>query len=105
MVIVQSSYILIVTCTEKCISIEHSYRIESSKDMKEVLNKIRDYYPDNYAIHKRSIKGMIREWRTHNLLYSLGIEKERTKTVDLEINQSVLHKILYALGSLLYFRF
>lgn len=44
------------------------------------------------------------EWRAHNLLYSMGIEKERTRSVDLSINESWYKKIGYFILSLFYFR-
>ena len=34
-------------------------------------------------VWQRSIKSLKREWATHNLCYSLGIARSRTKDVDL----------------------
>lgn len=48
---------------------------------------------------------MVNEWSVHNLLYSLGIQKDRTKDVDLNINQHWYIKVGYFLLSPIYFIF
>lgn len=98
-------FVLKVHISEECTTIEDSFRIESKKDMIKVIKLIEDNSTYNDAIYKRTIKSIIREWRTHNLLYSLGIQQKRTRSVDLEINQSKLLKVLYAIGSVFYLRF
>ena len=75
-------------------------------DMDNVLKLIRyEVTEDNYAVNKRDIHNMINEWRAHNLLYSLGIMKDRTKSVDLNINQSWYVTLSYKVLSLFYFHF
>ena len=86
--------------------IKDSYRIRNISDMNNVLKLIRyEVAEDNYAINKRDIHSMINEWRVHNLLYSLGIMKDRTKAVDLNINQSWYVTLSYKVLSLFYFHF
>ena len=84
-------------------SIKDSYRIRRINDMVNVLKKIRNTCDNSYAIHKRSIFGMVNEWRVHNLLYFLQIKRRRTSTVDLNVNQSIWVKIAYTLLSVFYF--
>ena len=84
-------------------SITDSYRIRGINDMVNVLKKIRNTCDDSYAIHKRSIFGMVNEWRVHNLLYFLHIKRRKTGTVDLNVNQSIWVKIAYTLLSVFYF--
>ena len=84
-------------------SIKDSYRIRRINDMVNVLKKIRNTCDDSYAIHKRSIFGMVNEWRVHNLLYFLHIKRRKTGTVDLNVNQSIWVKIAYTLLSVFYF--
>ena len=48
---------------------------------------------------------LLNEWRTHNLLYSLGVQKERTASVDLESNQSWYMTVAYAILSPFYLHF
>lgn len=85
-----------------------SYRIHSIKDMSETLDEIRVQVGSinlNFAINRRTKFGMINEWRVHNLLYSLGIERDRTKSVNLNINQPWYAKLAYFVLSPLYFNF
>lgn len=79
-----------------------SYLVKSKKDMEEILRIIRDNASNRYAIHKRSISGMVHEWRVHNLLYSLNIRRKQVKDVDLNIGQPWYIKTLYFLLSPLY---
>lgn len=100
-------FVLKVHLSEACTTIIDSYLVTSRKDMKEVLRVIKTDVEDDkaLAIHKRSLSSMIEEWRVHNLLYSLGIERDRTKSVDLNINQPWYVKAAYAILSPLYFHF
>ena len=98
-----SEYIINVLLSTNNTSIADSYRIRRINDMVNVLKKIRNTCDDSYAIHKRSIFGMVNEWRVHNLLYFLHIKRRRTGTVDLNVNQSIWVKIAYTLLSVFYF--
>ena len=98
-----SEYIINVLLSTNNTSITDSYRIRRINDMVNVLKKIRNTGDDSYAIHKRSILGMVNEWRVHNLLYFLHIKRRRTGTVDLNVNQSIWVKIAYTLLSVFYF--
>lgn len=82
-----------------------SYKIKKYKDMKKFLYKVRTAVPKDYSIKSRSISSLIREWRTHNLLYSLGIFKKRTSSVDLNSRQPFCIKVLYFIISPFYFNF
>lgn len=44
---------------------------------------------------KRSDFSLLTEWAAHNALYNLGIARERTKDVDLQIPQKWYEKIGY----------
>ena len=96
-------YLIDVLLSTDNTSIIDSYRIKRINDMVNVLKKIRNTCDNSYAIHKRSIFGMVNEWRVHNLLYFLHIKRRRTGTVDLNINQSIWTKIAYTLLSVFYF--
>ena len=99
-----SKYIINVLLSTYNTSIIDSYRIRRINDMVNVLKKIRNTCDDSYAIHKRSIFGMVNEWRVHNLLYFLHIKRRRTGTVDLNINQSIWAKIAYKQHSVFNFK-
>ena len=82
------------------------YKVKNVSDMKSIIKAIRKIDTESkYAINKRGIFGMINEWRVHNLLYTLGIMRARTSSVDLNINQPWYIKTLYAILSPFYFHF
>ncbi len=91
-------------------SIENSFQIRSIKEMKTIINtakaisKGRHRRYKEYAIHVRTMFGMICEWRSHNLLYSLGIKRASTKHVDLELHPKWYYKIGYFILSCCYLK-
>lgn len=97
--------VLKVHLSEDNTSIIDSYRIKNYSDMKKFLVSLRNDVSDKYAINKRSLISMISEWRVHNLLYSFGIEKDRTRTVDLNMGQPWYIQFLYFILSPLYLHF
>lgn len=80
------------------IHIEDSYKCKHIKDMKKILT----YIKLQSTAWPRSTFGMINEWRAHNLLYSIGIYKSRTASVDFEANPKWYLSIVYFCLSLLY---
>lgn len=85
-----------------CIKLIDSYTIHKRSEMAIILNWIKDKYPDNAVFKQRTINSLIREWRSHNLLYSLHIERDRTKDVDLNIGQKWYYKVCYFILSIFY---
>ena len=57
------------------------------------------------AIHRRSVSSMIKEWRVHNLLYSLNIQRDRTGSVDLNTGQPWYVRAAYSILSSFYLHF
>lgn len=94
-----------IHATKDNTTIVDSYQIKKYEDMKQFLLKARTALSKDYSIKKRSLNSMIREWRVHNLLYSFGILKERTGSVDLNIGQPWYIKALYFILSPLYLNF
>lgn len=83
-------------------SIVDSYKIRDIKGMSYILKELRKIVDNSFAINKRNLFGMICEWGSHNLLYILNIKRERTKTVDLNMNQSVFTTYVYTLLFIFY---
>lgn len=88
----------------------NSCKVKSSEEMniwideaRKIADKSFINCTDKVSICVRSKKSMIREWKAHNLLYKLGIEKDRTRNVDLNINQKWYVNWAYFLLSCLYF--
>lgn len=92
-----------ITISPNNTHIKDSYLVKSRKDMKNILTQISLPNFSSYACDKRSIKGMVREWCAHNLLYNMGLYKTRTKDVDLEYPQKWYCKVGYFILSLIYF--
>lgn len=67
----------------RVLTIYDSYKY-SKNVFKTELTKLKALYTD-MPIFGRSINSLVKEWATHNALYCLGYERERTKDVDLDI--------------------
>lgn len=91
-------YIHIVLSDSICTIID-SYKVKRLKHMREVIDWVKTY---DTEVGKRSWISLVSEWRAHNLLYWLGLEKDRTAHCDLN-NETSIRRVLYFLGSLVYF--
>lgn len=105
LIIRHKDFILKVHASEDNTTIFDSYKVKSPWDMKSIIYCIKAEASDKMAINKRNISSMIYEWRTHNLLYALGIMRDRVKSVDLNTGQPWYIKALYAIISPFYFNF
>ncbi len=105
MIINYRDYTLKVHLSEDNTSIIDSYQVKNITDMEAILRLIREEASDEMAVNKRNISSMIYEWRTHNLLYALGIMRGRTGSVDLNTGQPWYIKVLYAIISPFYLHF
>ena len=84
-------------------SIQNSYKVKSNDEIMYVLNRIHemDEYKQMQEVgYTRTIESEFREWKAHNLLYRLGILKERTCTTDFAQNESKLFRFGYAILSI-----
>lgn len=78
------------------LAIINSYKIKNKADMKNILYKIMNQESEHkFDVFKRSVKGMVQEWRAHNIIYNLGLFRTHTCTVDLEANQKWIFKIIW----------
>lgn len=71
-----------------------SYLVPKARFLNE-LGKIRNLHP-LCGIWQRSDGSLCREWAAHNLAYSLGYKRERTKDCDLNLGQKWYVKLAYA---------
>lgn len=86
--------------SETCIRIENSYMCKNIDEMYNILNYLKGLFPDS-LVFKRSLKSLIREWKSHNFLYKMGLYKSRTKDVDLDYPQQWYHRLGYFILSIL----
>ena len=74
------------------IRILDSYKVHSAAYMQMVLNM---FVIKTGFKSKRTMKSWLKEWKTHNRLYRLGLFKSHTKDCDLEENEKVHRLIIY----------
>ena len=77
---------------ESVVSIEDSYKITCEDEMFDILTKF-EYETKYYS--KRSIISWIKEWKSHNRLYKLGLFRKHTKDCDLEENEKWWRLLIY----------
>ena len=103
-----------VHVSDNNISITNSYKIRDRYTMCEALLNICNVGANNQEhiteslnaamiLQIRGIRSIIREWRAHNVLYSLGIARNRARTVDLNLNNPWYVRFSYWLLSLLWY--
>jgi hypothetical protein len=86
-----------------CVHIKNSYQIKKGKEIKEALKYIHlmDGYKDLQAKgYTRTEKSEYQEWKAHNLLYRLGIARTRTGTCDIDQNEAMWRRAIYAILSI-----
>lgn len=70
--------------TNPNIHIHNSHKIKNDKVKKLMLKQIMKDKQFKQAKRTRSLDSYFKEWKAHNYLYELGIERERTAHVDLD---------------------
>ena len=87
------------------ICVKDSYKIKYSDDIEKLLGIIYNsptFTEFKIAGYKRTLTSMRREWEAHNLLYKMGILRSRTRSTDLDNNESFIRKAGYAVLSFIY---
>ena len=80
------------------IHIHNSYQVTKTSDMTMILETImgKSFYAKmTEAGFNRSKSSMLREWKAHNVLHSWNYEVDRTKSVDLDENESGWRRFCY----------
>lgn len=81
------------------VTIFDSYLVKDSKEMNEIIDKIRLENPNNpFLLQVSSNKKMIQEWEAHNFLYEMGLYEIHTKDVDLNKNDKTTEIIYFTLS-------
>ena len=87
-----------VILSDESATIVNSYKIKKLSHMIDVVKWMKCH---NNIITQQSTFIMVAEWRVHNLLHWLKIEKDRTMHTDININNWKM-KLAYAVGALFY---
>lgn len=90
--------------TTSNLHIDNSWKIPG-RDFREILNHIKNAERDPFLFKTRNIRGMCLEWATHNFLYKIGFQRERTQDVDLDYPQKWYYRVLYPITGLLVWMF
>lgn len=93
---------IIYNMTKENIHIKDSYKIRNVSEMKEILELIGSEALRRCIPYKRSINSWLREWKAHNYLYDMNYEKDRTGSVDLNEDESLIRRIGYFFLALFY---
>ena len=90
------------TLSDNNIHIQDSYLITNESDMIDILKRIKVHADVNKKNYKRSLTSWLNEWKTHNLLYNIGIAKDRTGSVDINDDAIFLARAAYTILSIFY---
>ena len=95
-------FVITYKLSAKNVQIVDSYKIRKQDDMSSILKLIRAEAQKKGFKYKRSHSSWVTEWRAHNYMYDKGMERSRTRSVDLNENESKLKLISYNAMSKLY---
>lgn len=81
---------------EKYTKVYDGYKYTNS-EIKQAVKLIIEKRKELGLPVTRTESSYVNEWITHNRLYKLGIEKNRTRDVDLEENIDSIRNFLYSI--------
>lgn len=85
-----------VEYTKNNTKVYDSYKY-SDKEIEQAVQAIIDTRKELGLPVTRTKQSYISEWKSHNRLYKLGIERHRTKDVDLEEEINSTRNFLYSI--------
>lgn len=77
------------------IKIINSYTVTDKKQMKIILNIVKNIARKKNIFYTRNIESWIKEWKTHNLLYKFHLFKKHTSDTDLSEDESKFRLFIY----------
>lgn len=86
-----------------CVSIKNSYLVTRNEDIKAVLAYVRgldEYKKLKEFGYTRTPQSEFQEWKGHNVLYKLGYQRSRTGSVDIDQNEPMWRRFVYAILSI-----
>lgn len=84
------------------VHIMNSSKIKKSVDMKAIIKIIRVEAEKLGLKYKRSESSWLREWKAHNFLSERNVESDRTLSVDLNEDETLLKRFGYFILTLFY---
>ena len=86
-----------------CLHIINSHLLQKSRHIKaelEYIHTLDGYKKLQAAGYTRTLASEYREWKAHNFLYRLGIARHRTGTCDIDQNEPIWRRFIYAILSI-----
>lgn len=87
--------------TQITFQMKDSYQLTKKNIESEILQKDFANRTPELIIRHRSMFSMKMEWATHKLLYKLGIQRARTKDLDLDWPQPWYYRVGYIVFGLI----
>lgn len=85
------------------ITIIDGFKAKTKAEIMKVLDVIHKTSCYSMLVKRgytRTIESEYQEWRAHNILYKLGILRERTGNIDISNNESKIRRFGYAVLSI-----
>lgn len=60
---------------------------------REIITDIKKMNPDNFTLQNRKNFSIILDWSLNNLLYRFGINREKTRDLDINPKTSMFRKV------------
>lgn len=102
MTLTYGKYKITYTPVKGTVQIVDSYKITKRADMNAIVKLVRAEALKLGFKYKRSNGSWVTEWRAHNYMYDKGIDRAKSKSVDLNDNESRLKLASYNVLSALY---
>jgi hypothetical protein len=86
----------------QCLHIANTHLLKTKKGIMnalEAIHKTQIYKDLMESGYNRTIKSEYQEWAAHNVLYQLGILKDRTGSADIDQNEPKWRRCVYAILS------
>lgn len=97
MTLTYKTFTIEYTLSKGNVHIVDSYKIRKKADMNGIVAAIRAEAKKKGYTYKRSNSSWVTEWRAHNYMYDRGQERARTRSVDLNENESRWKLLSYSL--------
>lgn len=86
-----------------CLHIQNSYILKRGRTIKaelEYIHTLDEYKKLKESGYTRTFKSEYREWKAHNFLYRIGFMRARTGSVDIDQNEPLWRRFIYAILSI-----